>query len=120
MAISRAPTTAFALARIAFGAGLIVAPQRVAAGWLAGDAKRPPTQVAARGLGARDVALAAGLVVAARRRPWLAACVACDLADIASTLAAGDALPARARWGTVALAGTAAALAVALAAGVES
>ena len=74
MAISRAPTTAFALARIAFGAGLIVAPQRVAAGWLAGDAKRPPTQVAVRGLGARDVALAAGLVVDARRRPWLAAC----------------------------------------------
>ena len=36
-------------------------------------------------------------------RPWLAACVACDAADIASTLAAGGALPPRARWGTVAL-----------------
>jgi len=40
-----------------------------------------------------------------RKRPWLIACLACDLADIGATLAAGDALPARARWGTVALAG---------------
>jgi hypothetical protein len=115
-----ATTTAFALARIAFGAGLIVAPQRVASGWLAADAKRAPTQVAVRGLGARDVALAAGLVLAARRgedaRPWLAGCIACDVADIAATLAAGAALPARARWGTVVLAGTGAAIGIALAA----
>jgi hypothetical protein len=115
-----APRTAiaFALARIAFGAGLLVAPARVAAGWLAADAQRPSTQVAVRGLGARDIALAAGLGLAARDgaavRPWLAACIACDLADIASTLAAGGALPARARLGTVALAGSAAALGAAL------
>ena len=117
-------TIPFALARIAFGAGLIVAPQRVAGGWLPGDAARKPTQVAIRGLGARDAAIAAGLVLAARNgerlRPWLAGCIACDLADIASTLAAGDALPARARWGTVALAGSAAAIGAALAASADS
>jgi hypothetical protein len=115
---------AFALARIAFGAGLIVAPQRVASGWLPGDAGRAPTQVAIRGLGARDVALAGGVVLAARRgaglRPWLAGCVACDLVDIASTLGAGNELPARSRWGTVALAGTSAGIGVVLAARADS
>jgi hypothetical protein len=99
---------AFALGRIAFGVGLIVAPDRVASGWLPDDAARPGTQVAVRGLGARDVALAAGVAVAGDKRPWLIACLACDLADIAGTLAAGEALPPRARWGTVALAGSAA------------
>ena len=49
---------AFALGRIAFGVGLVAAPQRVAKGWLAQDARRPSTQVAIRGLGARDIALA--------------------------------------------------------------
>ncbi|HEX5619008.1 MAG TPA: hypothetical protein VFX51_11335 [Solirubrobacteraceae bacterium] len=103
--------------------GLLAAPQRVAKGWLAADAERPPTQVAVRGLGARDVALAAGVVVAARERaalrPWLVGCLVCDLADIASTLAAGSALPARARWGTVALAGSAAIAGAALTVRVE-
>ena len=54
-------TIPFALGRIAFGAGLIAAPDRVASGWLPGDAA-PGTQVAVRGLGARDVALAAGVI----------------------------------------------------------
>jgi hypothetical protein len=103
-------TIVFALGRIAFGAGLIAAPARVAGGWLPDDAGRPGAQVAVRGLGARDVALAAGVVLADRKRPWLIACLACDLADIAATLAAGEALPPRARWGTVALAGSAAAV----------
>ena len=52
-------------------------------------------------------------------RPWLVGCLVCDLADIASTLAAGAALPARARWGTVALAGSAAIAGAALTARVE-
>ncbi len=107
-------TIPFALGRIAFGAGLIAAPDRVASGWLPGDAGRPGTQVAVRGLGARDVALAAGVIASGRKRPWLIACLACDLADIAATLAAGDALPPRARWGTVALAGSAAVIGAAL------
>jgi hypothetical protein len=114
---------AFALGRIAFGVGLLAAPGNVASGWLAADAQRPGTQVAVRGLGARDIALAAGVVFAARQRaalrPWLVGCLACDLADIAATLAAGSELPGRARWGTVALAGTAAITGAALTARVE-
>jgi hypothetical protein len=120
---ARTASIAFALGRIAFGAGLLAAPGRVASGWLAADARRPGTQVAVRGLGARDIALAAGLAASARAgdpvRPWLAACIACDAADIASTLAE-TALPARARRGTVALAGTAAAIGAALLGSVDS
>jgi hypothetical protein len=120
---SHRTAVAFAAGRIAFGVGLLVAPHKVASGWLARDAQRPPTQVAIRGLGARDVALAAGVALAARDgaalRPWLIGCLACDLADIASTLAAGSALPARARWGTVALAGSAAIAGAALTARVK-
>jgi hypothetical protein len=121
---SRKTAIAFALGRIAFGVGLVVAPEKVASGWLAADAQRRPTQVAIRGLGARDVALAAGVVAAAREgaalRPWLVGCLVCDVADIASTLAAGSALPARARWGTVALAGSAAIAGAALTARVDA
>jgi hypothetical protein len=118
--MSRA-VTAFALARIAYGAGLIVAPRRVAAGWLPDDAGRSGTQVAVRGLGVRDAALAAGVVLAVRSgaspRIPLAVCAACDVADIAATLAAGSALPRRSRLGTVGLAGATAVLGAALAAG---
>lgn len=121
---ARTASIVFSLGRIAFGAGLIAAPGRVAGGWLPGDAQRPGTKVAVRGLGARDVALAAGVAVSARAgaavRPWLAACVACDAADIASTLGAGGALPPRARWGTVALAGAAAGIGAALLASVDA
>jgi hypothetical protein len=119
---ARTASIAFALGRIAFGAGLLAAPGRVASGWLTADARRPGTQVAVRGLGARDIALAAGLAASARAgtatRPWLVACMACDAADIASTLTSP--LPARARWGTVALAGTAAAIGAALLGSVDS
>jgi hypothetical protein len=114
----------FALGRIAFGVGLVAAPDRVASGWVGADAERPGAKVAIRGLGARDIALAVGAALAAHRgeavRPWLIGCVACDLGDIGATLAGGDSLPARGRWGTVALAGAAAALGAALAAAAES
>jgi hypothetical protein len=121
---ARTASIVFSLGRIAFGAGLIAAPGRVAGGWLPDDAQRPGTKIAVRGLGARDVALAVGVAMSAADdgavRPWLAACIACDLSDIAATLGAGGALPPRARWGTVALAGAAAAIGAALAAGVDS
>jgi hypothetical protein len=116
-------TIAFALGRTAFGAGLIAAPGRVGASWLGSDAERPPVHVAIRGLGARDVALAAGAAWAAvtdgELRPWLVGTVAGDLVDVAATLAAGDHLSDRARLGTIALAGGSAVVGAALAAAAE-
>ncbi len=114
MASTRATTIAFAAGRIAFGAGLIAAPETVAARWIGRDAKRGPVKVALRGLGARDIALSVGMLLTLddpdRLAPWLALTIGSDLTDIAATLAvpAGK-LPDNARWGTVALAGAAAA-----------
>lgn len=123
MTRTRQTALAFAAGRGAFGAGLIAAPARLAAGWIGGDAERRPPQVAIRGLGARDVAIAGGTVVATIAgqplRPWLAAAAACDLSDIAVTYAAGDTLPGRARIGTVALAGVSALAGAALIAAVD-
>ena len=103
----------FAAGRLAFGAGLIAAPGKVAGGWIGADADRPAARIAVRGLGARDVALSGGALAArddeARLARWVAAAVVCDLADIGITLATpADALPSNARWGTVALAGASA------------
>jgi hypothetical protein len=105
-------TIAFCAGRTAFGVALVGLPSRVGSSWLGPDAAGPPTQVALRGLGARDLALAGGAAWAAASgrgaRPWLVATVGGDLADIASTLLAGEALSRRARAGTLALAGSSA------------
>ncbi len=110
---------AFAFARIAFGAGLIGAPEKVGGAWIGDDAARDPVKIAIRGLGARDIALSAGALAFAgdgdRVRPWLLATAACDCVDVAATLAGGERLPENARAGTVALAGVSAVIGLALA-----
>jgi hypothetical protein len=117
-------TIGYAAGRIAFGLGLLAVPSRIGSSWVGATAERPPVQVMIRGLGARDIALATGAVVAAAAggavRPWLIGCVACDIADTAATLAAGDTVPDRGRWGTVALAGGSAIAGTALAVAAEA
>ncbi|MEA2297215.1 MAG: hypothetical protein QOF77_151 [Solirubrobacteraceae bacterium] len=111
----------FGLARLAYSGGLILAPQRLAAPWLGDDqAGDSATKIALRGLAARDAALALGVVIAplTRRSPrvWLLLCALGDAADIAATLAAPpDDLPASARIGTIALAGSSALVGLGLA-----
>jgi len=110
----RTTTAAFAIGRIAFGVGLLAAPERVAGGWLGKDAASGPAKIAIRGLGARDIALSLGMLLSLddtdRLAPWLAVTIGSDLTDLTATLAVpGDSLPDNARWGTVALAGAAAA-----------
>lgn len=95
--------------RIAYGAALIAAPERLARRWLGPDAGRPPAQVPLRALGMREVLLHAGGLATAMRggdvRPWLAASIAGDLTDIAVTLAGRDGLPPDAATATAAVAG---------------
>jgi len=121
MSRTRTAAAALATARLLYGVGLIVAPERLASGWLGNDIKRDSTKIAVHGLAARDIALSSGTLAALHDEDalagWIAAAIASDLADIASILAApAKKLPPNARWGTVALAGASATLgAVALA-----
>jgi hypothetical protein len=107
-----ASTAAAALAggRALIGAALVAAPAPLTRAWTGDD--RPSTLVVGRGLGVRDLALGAGALVALRRgrdaRAWIAAGIAGDVADLGSSLAAGDAIPRHGRLGTAALAGSAA------------
>ena len=119
MSRTRTLTATFAAARLAFGAGLLAVPERVAKGWIGSDAESESVKIVTRGLGARDIALSSGVLAFLDDEDTLAALLAftvlCDLCDVASTLAApADALPGNARWGTVAMAGGAAAAGAAL------
>lgn len=116
----RATTVAYSATRLAYGLGLSAAPKRVARRWLGDGLSEDAAQVGVRGLGARDALLAAGCIAGAGGawdpRPWLVACAIGDSSDIAATLVAdADALPARARPATAAVAGVYATIAVALA-----
>jgi hypothetical protein len=101
-----------ALGRIALGAGLVVAPSRSARGWVGAAGARPGAQVMGVAVGARDVAVGVGSLLALERggdaRGWFAASVVCDVADAAATFARRDALPATGAIGVTALAGSAA------------
>src|SRR6476469_5774114 len=84
--------------RMAYGVALIAAPERLARRWLGPAAAGGATQVPLRALGARELLLHAGGLVAAARgaplRPWFAASIAGDLTDIAATAVARADLPA--------------------------
>jgi hypothetical protein len=121
---TRALTVATLSARIAYGVALLVAPTRVAGNrWLGAGAKAPAAEVALRGLGAREVALH-GLALATHlggrdARPLLAASIAGDLTDIASTASARDGLPDGSASATAAVAGGSALLTAAAIAGLS-
>jgi hypothetical protein len=109
--------------RVAYGAALIAAPERLALRWLGPAAGAPPTQVPLRGLGAREIVVHGAAIAAALHgkplRPFLAASVAGDLADIVATAAGRRGLPAGAAPATLAVAGGSALLTVGLAAAVD-
>jgi hypothetical protein len=104
-----------ALNRISFGAGLIVAPGLYARSWVGLDAAgEDTTKVLARALGARDLALGAGGLLALRAgdgeraRRWFAAQGLTDAVDLVATLAARDVPPAPRIFAAVMAAGSSA------------
>ena len=109
--------------RVAYGAGLIVAPERLTRRWLGPAAGTPPTQVPLRGMGAREIVVHGAAIAAVLNglpvRPFLAASAAGDLADILATVAGRDGLPKGAAPATLAVAGGSALLTAALAAAVD-
>jgi hypothetical protein len=118
MSGSRQAAIAVAALRLAYGAALAAAPARTAGSWLGADSSRPATAVALRCLGAREIVIHAGAMVAAVRgapvRPWLCASIGGDCADIAATYGAASHLPAGVPVKTLAVAGGSAALSAAV------
>ena len=116
---ARQAALALARGRMAFGAAFLLAPGLAGRMWIGDDAKRGAAKVAVRALGARDLALGLGVVIALDRgapvRGWLEAGALADTADFAGSLIAGDSIPETARRGTLAIAGGSAAAGVALA-----
>jgi hypothetical protein len=86
-----------AIGRVAFGAAILIAPRLVGRAWVGQHADAPGATVLARGLGVRDVVL--GMIalhtvdhpeVGPR---WQRTLAACDLVDLASTLAVRESVP---------------------------
>jgi hypothetical protein len=109
--------------RIAYGAGLIAAPSRLGRRWLGPAANAAPTQVPLRALGAREIIIHLGAILAAVRgaplRPWLAGSIVGDLSDLAATVAGRDQLPKGAATATLVVGGSSALLSAVVAVAVE-
>jgi hypothetical protein len=110
--------------RIAYGAGLVAAPSRLGRRWLGPAANGAPTQVPLRALGAREMILHAGAIIAAVRgaplRPWLAGSIVGDLSDLAATVAGRNQLPKGSATATLVVGGSSALISTAVALAVES
>ena len=92
------------LMRLAFGVFLFLFPRRSARGWTGERAEEGVSRLALRGMGARDIAIGTGLLIALDRgapaRGWLEAGALSDAGDAVATLFDGQALsgPRRVFW----------------------
>jgi hypothetical protein len=88
---------ALSLGRLSAGFLLFVAPKRAVRAWLGDSEPSPSACVAARSLGARDMAIAIGTLIALDKetevRGWLEAGVMADAADGVGVLAAWRHVP---------------------------
>ena len=100
--------------RIAFGLGFLLLPGLTGRMWIGRDAERAGTKLFIRAMGARDLAIGLGVVIALDRgapvRGWLEASTLADLADFAATLIAREEIPPAAVPQALAIAGGSAAL----------
>ena len=80
-----------ALMRTALGVVAFTAPTLPSRPWVGADAGRASTRTLTRALGARDIALGLGTLLAQRHRSpvrgWLEASALADAGDVAATLA---------------------------------
>jgi hypothetical protein len=87
--------------RVVLGVSALVSPL-AARPWVGPSVREPAGAVLGRAAGARDLALGAGALLAARQggraeRTWVAAGAFCDLVDAATTIAHRRRLPAAGR-----------------------
>src|SRR5947209_19680235 len=111
------------IARIAFGIGFITMPGWTGRIWIGSDSHRPAVKVLTQAIGARDVLMGAGTLMAMRRgrraRGWLEAISATDVIDFTCGLLAGERIPKASRAAVLVLAGGSAAQAAVAARGVD-
>ena len=89
----RTGARAVAALRVALGVAALVSPGIAARPWVGPSAGEPAGVVLGRAAGVRDLALGAGVLLAARQGPraertWVAAGALCDAVDAATTIAA--------------------------------
>jgi hypothetical protein len=98
--------------RIAIGATALAAPAAMAGPWIGAQVQHPGTQLLARAMGMRDVALGAGALLALVHgddaRDWVRLGALSDAVDAVLTAAAFRRLPTLGRWGVLASASGAA------------
>ena len=87
----RTGARAVAALRVGLGVAALVSPRVAARPWVGGSAGDPAGTVLGRAAGARDVALGAGALLAARQgaraeRTWVAAGAFCDAVDATTTV----------------------------------
>jgi hypothetical protein len=96
-------------ARIAYGAVMVVSPQRIGRKWLGSPADEPGGRIALRAVGGREVAVHGvalfSLLRGAPVWPWLVASIGGDLTDVTSTVAVRGELPDGAVRATLAVGG---------------
>ena len=116
---SRPFAIALSLNRAAFGLRFALQPAEAGRSWIGKSAaRRSQTQVFARALGARDLALGLGALQALAQhdqvaaRTWMAGHAISDGTDVVATLIAKDDLPRSAFVFALAMAGASAAIAL--------
>ena len=96
------------LGRAVIGATLIVAPSVVAKPWIGEDELSDGAKLFGRSLGARDLALGLGVLLAMKEdapvRGWLEASALADLVDAGATLVHWKKLPPQGRAAVLAIA----------------
>jgi hypothetical protein len=100
--VTRLLAHGLALNRVVFGARFLLQPSAAGPSWVGRRrARGTATQLFVRALGARDLGLGLGALVALRRsdateaRRWMLAHTLADGTDLVATLAAKDRLPGR-------------------------
>jgi len=95
----RTGVRAVAALRVVLGVAALVSPGLATRPWVGPSAGEPAGVVLGRAAGVRDLAMGAGVLLAARQGPqaertWVAAGAFCDAVDAATTVAAWRHLPA--------------------------
>ena len=110
-------------ARIAFGIAFMTMPGWTGRAWIGRDADRHAVKLLTQAIGARDLTMGLGALIAMRRgkpaRGWFEAISLTDVLDFACAVLARDVLPPAQRGMVMALAGGSAAQAAYAASGVD-